>query len=233
MTELPTFSIPEPPSEGLELIKKFLDSFRDEDGNWDHEKFIEMVGLVGAYSLIDYEMAGSTYTIHPLVHEWMRESVDPQDTLLLGAQCLCGLSIDSDEGWDGISFRGRLLPHVQACLSYGDLHVGPGIQKLISNVLHDAGSWSKAEHIRESIYRSRETVLGKDHPDVLCAMGCLAVTYRDQDKFQEAEALQVRVLERRKRVLGEDPSQCVQYHGQSCYHIWESGTVPRGRGIAS
>ncbi len=68
VTTLPTFSIPEPPTEGLELIKKFLNSFQCDDGNWDHEKFTEMVGLIGAYSLIDFETEESTYSIHPLVH---------------------------------------------------------------------------------------------------------------------------------------------------------------------
>jgi hypothetical protein len=45
-------------------------------------------------------------------------------------------------------------------------------------------------------------VLGAEHPDTLSSMANLASTYRNQDRWKEAEELFVQVMETRKRVLG-------------------------------
>ena len=47
-------------------------------------------------------------------------------------------------------------------------------------------------------------VLGEEHPHSLTSMGNLALTYRKQGRSKEAEELEVRVMETRKRVLGEE-----------------------------
>ncbi len=43
----------------------------------------------------------------------MRE-ISPRDTVLLGAQYICGLSIDFDWRSDGVSFRRSMVSHVEA-----------------------------------------------------------------------------------------------------------------------
>ena len=47
-------------------------------------------------------------------------------------------------------------------------------------------------------------MLGEEHPDTLTSASNLALTYSQQGKHAEAEALQVAVLAVRKRVLGEE-----------------------------
>jgi tetratricopeptide (TPR) repeat protein len=47
-------------------------------------------------------------------------------------------------------------------------------------------------------------VLGDDHPETLRTMGGLAVLYRNQSRYDEAEPLFLETLETRKRVLGDD-----------------------------
>ena len=45
---------------------------------------------------------------------------------------------------------------------------------------------------------------GPDHPDTLTILGCLAWTYRGQERFQEAEELDLKVLSRRLEILGSE-----------------------------
>jgi uncharacterized protein involved in tolerance to divalent cations len=47
-------------------------------------------------------------------------------------------------------------------------------------------------------------VLGEEHPDTLTSMSNLASTYWNQGKLNEAEGLQVMVMETSLRVLGEE-----------------------------
>ena len=46
-------------------------------------------------------------------------------------------------------------------------------------------------------------MLGKEHPSTLDSMSRLAVVYRDQGRYDEAEPLYTKTLEIRRRVLGE------------------------------
>lgn len=45
-------------------------------------------------------------------------------------------------------------------------------------------------------------VLGGEHPSTLTSIANLALTYRDQGRWKEAEELGEQVLESRKRMLG-------------------------------
>jgi Tetratricopeptide repeat len=47
-------------------------------------------------------------------------------------------------------------------------------------------------------------VLSIDHPDTLTSIANLALTYRNQGRWKEAEQLFVQVMETRKTVLGVD-----------------------------
>jgi hypothetical protein len=49
-----------------------------------------------------------------------------------------------------------------------------------------------------------KTKLGEDHPETLTSMANLASTYRDQGRWEEAEKLEVQVMETRNTKLGED-----------------------------
>ena len=50
---------------------------------------------------------------------------------------------------------------------------------------------------------TRKRVLGQEYPDTLISMGNLALTYRNQGRWKEAEELKVQVMETMQRVLGE------------------------------
>jgi hypothetical protein len=47
-------------------------------------------------------------------------------------------------------------------------------------------------------------VLGAEHPETLTSIANLAPTYRNQGRWEEAEKLEVQVMETRKRVLWQE-----------------------------
>ena len=50
----------------------------------------------------------------------------------------------------------------------------------------------------------KKKVLGAEHPDTLSSMGSLASTYLHQGRWNEAEQVEVQVMEMRKKVLGAE-----------------------------
>ena len=50
----------------------------------------------------------------------------------------------------------------------------------------------------------RKKLLGAEHPGILNSMGNLAKTYQDQERWIEAEQLQVQVMDMRKKLLGAE-----------------------------
>ena len=67
----------------------------------------------------------------------------------------------------------------------------------------------------------RESVLGKKHPDTLTSMAGLASIYWNQGRWEEAEGLDVRVIEIRKRILGvEHPNPLASMHDLA--YTWKS-----------
>ena len=64
----------------------------------------------------------------------------------------------------------------------------------------------------------QKKLLGAEHPDTLLSMGNLASTYSNQGKWNEAEQLEVQVLDMQKNVLGVE-HQTSSQAWQSSKHI--------------
>ena len=54
--------------------------------------------------------------------------------------------------------------------------------------------------------KTSKRVLRAEYLDILISMNNLALIYKDQERLQEAEKLQISVMERRKKVLGAEHS---------------------------
>ncbi|KAF6786572.1 kinesin light chain protein, partial [Colletotrichum musicola] len=61
------------------------------------------------------------------------------------------------------------------------------------------------------------------HPSTLTSMANLASTYRNQGRWKEAEELNVRVIETRKRVLGEEHPSTLTSMGNLASTFWNQG----------
>src|SRR5271154_3522108 len=74
----------------------------------------------------------------------------------------------------------------------------------LATVLRDQGKYEQAEEMFRQALRLRETVLGKEHPDILTSMSNLAYVLSNRKRFSEANALYQRVLNGYGKTLASD-----------------------------
>jgi tetratricopeptide (TPR) repeat protein len=203
-------------SNGLEMAKDVLSSFRSANGHWDLHKFLTIMMEVSSYSLIDYDERNETYSIHPLVHAWTRSRLSDSTTVRESSQIILSLSIDSSNESKDIGFRRTLLPHIDASLRCGT-SVNSSVLWWLSRPYCEGGRWKEAEKLQDLVTKTNKRVLGEDHLYTLASMLNLAYTYSGQGRLKEAEELEVRVMETRKRILGDDhPSTLISMSNLAC-----------------
>ena len=62
----------------------------------------------------------------------------------------------------------------------------------------------------------RKTLLGAEHPDTLTSMGILSIIYRKQGRWNEAEKLNIQVMNMRMKLLGaEHPHTLIHLSNQA------------------
>jgi len=172
-------------------------------GTWDTHKFLKLLGEIRSYSLIDLDCKAKTYSIHPLVHDWLRVTISNGEVARACAQCILAMSVSWEFGSEDYSFRRTLLPHIDAALQ-GGLHTGSDLTARLGLIYREGGRWKEAEELEVVVMETRKRVFGEEHLESLTSMACLASTYRFQGRWKEAEDLAVLVMETRKRVLGEE-----------------------------
>jgi tetratricopeptide (TPR) repeat protein len=70
--------------------------------------------------------------------------------------------------------------------------------------LSDQGKYEEVEEMHRQVLRLLETVLSKEHHDVLSSMNNLAGVLRDQGKYGEAEEMYRQVLRSKETMLGKE-----------------------------
>jgi len=157
-------------------------------GTWDTHKFLKLLGEIRSYSLIDFDGKAQTYSIHPLVRDWLRVTISNGEVARACTQCILGMSVTWDFGSEDYSFRRTLLPHIDAALQ-GGLHTGSKLTASLGLIYREGGRWKEAEELEVLVMETRKRVLGEEHPDSLTSMNNLASTYWNQGRFKEAEEL--------------------------------------------
>ncbi|KAF8068572.1 P-loop containing nucleoside triphosphate hydrolase protein, partial [Lyophyllum atratum] len=102
--------------EELVPLADFLSNFLAPDGNWDPYLFQEMVADVRSYSLIDFDDVNMVFSIHPLVHTWMRTMAENDLPIQACAHYLVAQSIPPLYDLEGVRLRRMLQPQVDAVL---------------------------------------------------------------------------------------------------------------------
>ncbi len=197
LEELPTFSIPEKPSPSLCLLQEFLASFRGENGEWDPEKFMRTIRQTRQYSFLDVNTTDDSYSIHPLVHEWIRSTTrsNPNVAVAVAAQYLCGFAIAYyDASEQGYRSRRRMFPHVSAAVT--EFQVGVDLSDRIPRVYLEVGLYRQAEAIRTRVLKARQGALGMEHRDTVGTMSGLAAALGCLGRFEEATAMYQEALDR-------------------------------------
>ena len=91
----------------------------DRPPEWDPFHFRQAMSLLSSYSLIQW--SDRRVSLHPLVHSWIRDSLDENVQLQHWTSSVSTLAMMAGANLQVYSYYRRLMPHLQSCLGVRDL----------------------------------------------------------------------------------------------------------------
>ncbi|KAK1976078.1 hypothetical protein LZ30DRAFT_806571 [Colletotrichum cereale] len=186
-----------------------------KNGQWDSFYYRRGRDVLLRYNLLQQvegneKMEWPGVTMHNLVR-WRAKQDDKgrplhweyQEVLLLAA---CYQLVK--EG--GNEFRRHLIVHAHyKDVPFSSFESQSGMmERLVSETLGriylDEGRWKEAEKLFVWGAKASTKAFGKEHPDTLASVTCLATTIGCLGRLKEAEELCLQVVEMKRRVLGEE-----------------------------
>jgi tetratricopeptide (TPR) repeat protein len=184
--------------------------------------FLDAIGMLLEYSLVEKNEGLASYSMHAVVHDWIREIVNRDDdgAFLKIAVGTVGLWADSavqKEEQDCLALERRLLPHAarisqhlfeKAVLRYHPSDKGKGSRYFLNglgglgDIFYQYCMYTDAESIYQRLLTEEEKSCGAENRFMLYSLHTLGNIYADQGKYQEAEIAFKRALEGRERKLG-------------------------------
>ncbi|KAJ7711879.1 P-loop containing nucleoside triphosphate hydrolase protein [Mycena metata] len=182
-----------PSKEELQQPLKFLSQFR----------VLELTTEIMSFSLATFTPERRTFSIHPLVHQWSRDTLaDPESSYCI-AYSIIAMSV---RGIPDIHLQLaslKLLPHVDAIMQFKEI-VGPDFSAADGLLYFWADRLQEAKALGISALERWRSLRNNDDLNTLHLMHGLGITYSRLGQLKEAEELQVVVLDRRRVILGED-----------------------------
>jgi tetratricopeptide (TPR) repeat protein len=168
--------------------------------------FWETVGTLLSFSLIEQKGSSDSYSMHAVVHDWIREFINKEegDDLFRTAITCVGLAVPGDNEKDYSVVQYRLLPHASRLSQHLQInHIFAKRSNKIDDTfylyaLHNLGllysgqgKLAEAEIMYQRALAGIEKALGPEHASTLSTVNNL---YRDQGKLAEAEVMYQRAL---------------------------------------
>ncbi|KAI4161334.1 MAG: hypothetical protein LQ342_005001 [Letrouitia transgressa] len=180
---------------------------------WDTDTLRAAVLVLLSFSLINRDK-DNLISMHPLVHAWVRDRLDPSDeeTGWIQTISMTALSIPRTYQIADFRFRYALVPHIDTCLGFrneGILYledIGVDCQRMANNfafVYSEVGRFQEVVQLMERVVEVYKRTLGEENPNTLRSMYNLANSYRKAGR-QEALQLTERIVEVYKRTIGEE-----------------------------
>jgi tetratricopeptide (TPR) repeat protein len=163
------------------------------------------------YSLIGVNKEGDAFEMHRLVQLSTRKWLEAYGQLEKWRQQYITKMSEAFPTAEYGNWRScqKLFAHAEAAV--GQRPAGESSLKEWALILNNAGWYAMtqgkytvaARMIRKAL-ATRETMLGKEHPDTLKSVSNLASVLRYQGKYEEAEETNRRTLDWREKVLGKE-----------------------------
>ena len=181
---------------------------------WDNSYLRAAISVLLSFSLISRDK-DDLISMHPLVHAWVRDQLDPSQEETGWIQTISAIAISIPWTFQTVDyqFRKTLVPHIDACLGFrteGIFYlkdIGNDCQKMASSfamVYSEAGRVLEALQLTERVIEAYKGTLGEEHPSTLGSIHNLAISYGKAGERQKALQLTEQVVEVRKRTLGEE-----------------------------
>ncbi|KAG8712403.1 hypothetical protein FRC08_014651 [Ceratobasidium sp. 394] len=184
----------------MELLQLYLDS----TGAWDSGAFLSTMTELTSYSLIAYDRANGTYTMHVLVHDWASTVTNhPREVAVQHTALLLAMSIDYGDTMENLVFKRGVEVHVNRILERQPRPSANNAARF-AEVYYRAQKWKQKQQVQEIALDGIRQALGDEHDSTLTGMHNLAVAYSAQGGYKRAEEMLSQVVASRKRLSGEE-----------------------------
>lgn len=177
----------------------------------DSETLEDDMDVLFAYSLISEPVAPHRCEMHSLVQTCTQAWLSELGWVMRWEKLFLRLASKHfpDGFFDTWPECQLLLPHISRILDKEPDDEADTLDwaLLLTNVaryLIEKGDFNRAMTLAQTSLAARKKLHEPDHPDTMTSMAILASTYRNQGRWEEAEKLEVQVMETRKTKLGED-----------------------------
>ncbi|KAG9233416.1 P-loop containing nucleoside triphosphate hydrolase protein [Amylocarpus encephaloides] len=174
--------------------------------NWPQQitstevSFLAIVDTLLDFSVIEKNDNSETYSMHVVVHEWIKASFDRRkdDGLLQMAITSIGLAVPESNAKDAPIIQRRLLPHLSQLLQYWS-HVTDD-----QDCINETVKLAEAEQMYQRALQGKEKAWGPEHMSTLETVNNLGNLYLNQGKLVEAEQMYQRALQGKEKAWGPE-----------------------------
>ncbi|KAM0231792.1 hypothetical protein ACHAPO_008374 [Fusarium lateritium] len=191
--------------------------------------------VLRGYCLVTITAAG-LYEMHPLVQlctrSWISEFGDPTRWSQLFTKLAAEYFPSGDfETWEICQ---SLLPHIKSMLKTKprDERVVVNWTEIlikVSRYMQKIGEYSRSEMLARTAVQTRTNILGPDYPNTLTSVFHLASTYSNQGRWEEAEQLEVEVMEAFRTNFGFDHPKTLVSMANFATHIGYQGRLDEAK----
>lgn len=162
------------------------------------------IGVLCDHSIVEYETTTASCSMHPVIHNWARDRLQPEEQKrwLNCAMKLLSESISPNLEASGRAFRALLLPHINSCLQS---HSRERLRLLeteeratqyerFASVFAEQCQWQSSRKWLERAIHIRIRLNGRRHPDTIRAQRSLGKTLWNLFEIKDTIILQRQVL---------------------------------------
>ena len=194
-------------------------------GIWSEMKVREILGTLQSFSLLSTNSAnGSLFLhLHPLVQAWLRD-MDPFNSShhqLMACQILTSCCEE-----DAFQLRQHLLPHVLDVwdrLKDKKMHLNDVMVAGIT--LQRQGQYQRARRLFEIGLDLVTSTGGLDEMTTVTVSSWIAGASHEEGRLNEAEKLQLEVLEQRGKILGMEHPDTIREAANLASTYWSQGHI--------
>jgi tetratricopeptide (TPR) repeat protein len=171
----------------------------------------EALGTLLRFSLVQRKRDERTFSIHRLVQEVFKGSMDAQTQREYAERMVKAINqafpdVTDYRNWPRCQ---QYLPHAQVCVDLIDTleFTFPEAGRLLNQIgtyLYYRAQYAEAEPLFKRAIAIGEKTLGPEHPDLAIWLNNLALLYSNQGKYAEAEPLFKRAIAIGEKTLGPE-----------------------------
>jgi tetratricopeptide (TPR) repeat protein len=198
----------------------------------DELSFLDAVGVLAEYSLVNSMDDPGRFSIHAVVHEWSLYNIADDETrerLCVRAIRMVAASVPSSTVAIGLQAAQRLLSHARlATRRYIEMEKMASMRSELHQVAYFMKDWESSQEVEILYLRALggyEEALGAKHTSTLDTVNNLGNLYYNLGKMKEAEEMYLRALRGREEALGAKHTSTLSTVNNLGNLYWKQGKM--------